>query len=122
MPLHNSTSPDDWSTSLSRDDSVEGGGGNLRRTHRALHLPLANDLWRWGQRRLAGHPTVSENCFLSIDRVGDSLNGNREVPTAGDLTAVVTAILPVPEQFRRRDTPRGYVRLWDGTGPSRSDP
>ena len=91
-------------------------------THSIRHLPLVNSLWRWGQQRLSSHPTMSPNCYLSIAGVGGDDSENIEVSASGDLTAVVTAIIPTPQHLRRRDTPRGYIRLWDGTGPSRSDP
>ena len=105
-PLHNSTSPDDWFVSDERH---------------ALDLDLANGLWRWGQLRLSTHPTMSPNCYLAISQVSDHVD-NFEVSVSGDITAVVTSILPTPEHLRRSDTPRGFLRLWDGTGPSRSDP
>lgn len=107
--------------------SRRDGGGDNRPS-------LANSLWEWGQRRLSAHPTVSPNARLSIaecawtdrnaiiDGSGGGGGNGFEASAQGDLTAAVTAIIPVPECFRRRDTPRGYVRLWDGTGPSLSDP
>jgi len=105
-PLHNSTSPGDWSVSDGRQ---------------TVDLDLTNALWRWGQLRLANHPTMSPNCYIAISQVSDHVD-NFEVSVSGDITAVVTSILAIPEHLRRRDTPRGFLRLWDGTGPSRSDP
>lgn len=104
--LQDSTSPDDWSLSDGRYE---------------VDLDLTNSLWRWGQRRLSTHPTMSPNCYIAISQVSDHVD-NFEVSVSGDITAVVTSILPTPEHLRRRDTPRGFLRLWDGTGPSRSDP
>jgi len=104
--LHNSTSPEDWSVSDERH---------------TVDLELTNALWRWGQRRLSTHPTMSPNCYIAISQVSDHVD-NFEVSVSGDVTAVVTSILPTPEHLRRSDTPRGFLRLWDGTGPSRSDP
>ena len=104
--LHNSTSLEDWSVSDGRH---------------TVDLDLTNALWRWGQRRLSTHPTMSPNCYIAISQVSDHVD-NFEVSVSGDITAVVTSILPTPEHLRRSDTPRGFLRLWDGTGPSRSDP
>ncbi|KAL7543791.1 hypothetical protein ACHAXR_013242 [Thalassiosira sp. AJA248-18] len=117
--LHNSMSPNDWSASCSCHESND-------EIHSTTQWQLVDNLWRWGQHRLSVHPTMSPNCHLSIDNVGDyhnnNGNNNLEVSISGDLTAAVTAIIPMPEHLRRRDTPRGYIRLWDGTGPSRTDP
>eukprot|EP00986_Skeletonema_menzelii_P006250 scaffold2358_cov222-Skeletonema_menzelii.AAC.4 len=104
--LQDSTSPEDWSLSDGRHP---------------VDLELTNTLWRWGQRRLSSHPTMSPNCYVAISQVSDHVD-NFEVSVSGDITAVVTSILPTPEHLRRSDTPRGFLRLWDGTGPSRSDP
>ena len=104
----------DWRMSCQCHDSCVG-------QHPGLDLPRAQNLWNWGQTRISEHPTMSPNCHLSIAGVGDH-NDNAEISEPGDLTAAVTAIIPMPEHLRRRDTPRGFIRLWDGTGPSRSDP
>ena len=39
----------------------------------------------------------------------------------GDLTVMVSAILPVPEALKTTTTPMGYLRVWDGTGAPESD-
>jgi hypothetical protein len=88
--------------------------------HPGIDLSRAQNLWSWGQQRLSEHPTMSPNCHLSIAGLGCG-SDNAEVCEPGDLTAAVTAIIAMPEHLRRRDTPRGFIRLWDGTGPSRSD-
>jgi hypothetical protein len=125
-----STRPGDYTVSSSRRPSALAGSA-LASGEGVLHWPLIDHLWRWGQWRLASHPTMSARCALSLTGAGECHarnshghgDGRRfEEAAAGDLTAAVTAIVPVPERWRRRDTPRGYLRLWDGTGPSRSDP
>lgn len=113
--LHNSISHPDWVQSCSCHD------GSEQVVHPYISLPLTNSLWRWGQRRLSSHPTMSPNCKISISGLDQPID-NVEMSVTGDLTVVVTAILPCPNHLRRRDTPRGYIRLWDGSGPPRSDP
>ncbi|KAL7554105.1 hypothetical protein ACHAWF_017491 [Thalassiosira exigua] len=121
-------SPDGWTVSCScHDGAAAGAGGTPVAAHADLPWRSVDELWRWGRRRLAERPTVAPACRLTIGRLGHANgSGDRnvglEAPASGDLTATVTAIIPVPERLRRRDTPRGYLRLWDGTGPSRSDP
>jgi hypothetical protein len=112
--LHDSISANDWSLSCSCHEDSE------RNAH-PLDWRLVNSLWRWGQRRLSLHPTMSPNCKISIAGLDRAVE-NVEVTVSGDLTAVVTAILPLPDHLRRRDTARGYIRLWDGSGPPRCDP
>ena len=117
--MNNSILPNDWAVSCSCHETDD-------EAHSTLNWQLLNNLWTWGQHRLAAHPTMSPLCHLSIGEFGEhNNNGNNhsfEVPISGDLTAAVTAIIPMPEHSRGRDTPRGYIRLWDGTGPSLSDP
>jgi hypothetical protein len=114
VELHDSISANDWSLSCTCHDDE----GHV--AHPYVHWSLSNNLWRWGQHRLASHPTMSPNCKISIaglDEPAETL----ESSVSGDLTAAITAIIPHPEHLRRRDTPRGCIRLWDGTGPPRSD-
>ncbi|KAL3797465.1 hypothetical protein ACHAWO_000665 [Cyclotella atomus] len=115
VELHNSTLSSDWSLSCNCHDAGEHD------SHPYVNWSLANSLWRWGQRRLSSHPTMSPSCTISISGLDKPVE-NVEVTVAGDLTAVVASIIPCPEHLRRRDTARGYIRLWDGTGPPRSDP
>jgi hypothetical protein len=105
-------SSNDWSVSCSCHGSND--------EHHALHWQLINGLWRWGQRRLSSYPTMSSNCKHTITDLESNMD-HPEVSVNGDFTAAVTAILPVPEHLRRDNTPRGYLRLWDGTGPPVTD-
>jgi hypothetical protein len=40
----------------------------------------------------------------------------------GDVTLLVCAILEMAPEKRSSATPRGFLRVWDGTGPPTSDP
>ena len=84
---------------------------------------LASRLYAWGQRRLSSHPTVSGRCAATLSCLNENATaGEAALASGGDLTVVVTGIVETPEGARTRDSPRGYLRVWDGTGPSRSDP
>lgn len=109
--LHNSTNPDGWFVSCNCQASYLD-------THATIDWPLANSLWRWGQQRLSQHPTISRTCRVSIGLVGEF----EQTISDRDLTAIVTEITPVPLHLRRKDLNRGYIRIWDGTGPSYADP
>ena len=55
------------------------------------------------------------NCHLSIAGLGEH-NDTAEVCKPGDLTAAITAIIPMPEHLRCCDTLRGFVHLWEEQG------
>jgi hypothetical protein len=93
-PLPGSIAPHDW--------SVIGDQQCF------IHYSFVNYIWCWGQKRFSEDPTMSPNCYLSIGGIGDH-NSNLDASTSGDLTAAVTAIIPMPEHLRHRDTPRGEL-------------
>lgn len=89
-----------------------------------------NELSEWAQKRFLSHPTMKISRSFEIAEMarqddndvamlgaGSTTRGDR-----GDLTAMVAAIIGVPEEQRTGITPRGYLRIWDGTGPPVSDP
>lgn len=92
-------------------------------------------LWFWGQRQLSIYPLfVSNNNIsspaphqvsLSIQSlpIADCAAENKKIQ--GDLVAMVTAILPAHNDKATPTSqvisPSGFLRLWDGTGPSLSD-
>jgi len=86
------------------------------------------ELHAWAQNRFLAYPTMKiahgfklrdmrRQDDQTLEAMGDATRGAR-----GDLTAMVTAILPVPPEQRSGITPRGFLRIWDGTGPPQSDP
>jgi len=93
-PWPSSNTPDDWSVIGDQQCNIQ--------------YPFVKNIWFWGQQRLSQHPTMSPSCYLSIGGAGDS-NSNIDASTSGDLTAAVTAIIPMPEHLRHRDTPRGEM-------------
>ena len=84
-------------------------------------------LWKWAQQRLRLYATMKiEHRFKISDmRPHDSALTEFYGESAnGDLTAMVTAILPMGRQQLPPTVipPCGFLRLWDGTGPPLSDP
>jgi Telomeric single stranded DNA binding POT1/CDC13 len=83
------------------------------------------DMWHWTQRRFMLHATmkISHRFRLSDMRMPDStqveLYGDES--TRGDLTVMVASILPIPSEQLSGVTPRGFLRVWDGTGVPKSD-
>ena len=92
------------------------------------------ELWSWGQRQLSLKPfnyagittaaatiTSSQQITVSISSLDITPNSSELNVINGDLIAMVTAILPIPPGASS-NSPKGCLRLWDGTGPSLSDP
>jgi hypothetical protein len=90
-----------------------------------------DELWTWGQTRLRLHATMKqEHRFRICDMLPqhDTMaqrhaHGQMEAANRGDMFALITAIIPwvndsvQPPKFN----PKGFLRVWDGTGESSSD-
>jgi len=118
-----------------RDDNSVAGGANqmiICPTAKAEFTLTTNDerrfaeLWKWGQKRLFSHASmkVSQSFKLADMRRQDNwqMETYGEDNTRGDLTVMVAAILPVPKELINGISPRGFLRVWDGTGFPASDP
>ena len=83
------------------------------------------DMWHWAQRRFLLHATmkIAHRFRLSDMRMPDSIEIERysDESTRGDLTVLVASILPIPTEQLSGTTPRGFLRVWDGTGVPKSD-
>jgi hypothetical protein len=86
------------------------------------------ELWHWGQSQLASKPLLH-----TVERfqIGDMCPSERDDLTTkdafppfkqGDVIAMVVAIQPDRHRLSNSSTPVGYLRLWDGTGSTASDP
>jgi hypothetical protein len=47
--------------------------------------------------------------------------GGGENRLGGDLTAIICSVIPYPEDKQTLTSPKGLLRVWDGTGGPRSD-
>jgi hypothetical protein len=80
----------------------------------------AKQLWNWAQERLGSHSTINvEHQFTLASIVANEDNGHLQDQ---DLTVMVTAKFPFPLNARSAVMPRGFLRVWDGTGTSTTDP
>jgi len=73
------------------------------------------DTWKWGYHRLRTNPTIKST---SKFHVGDLEHLS---VYSLDIDAVITEILPAPVNSTMNG-PKGYLRIWDGTGISISHP
>lgn len=83
--------------------------------------------WKWGEAWLTNHATIkaSEKRILSVMRQ-QSDDGRSEMDASvpdltGDLTVMVTSIMPMAPNLWPGVKPMGFIRVWDGTGISHSD-
>jgi len=82
-------------------------------------------LWLWAQKRLQSAPSVVSELKLSIDSISEDVSapsGTDHDTKFGDITCMVTAMIPTPADQISDISPRGFLRIWDGTGPPKSDP
>jgi hypothetical protein len=83
------------------------------------------EMWHWAQRRFMLHATmkIAHRFRLSDMRLPDStqMENYDDENRRGDLTVMVAAILPIAEEQLSGVTPRGFLRVWDGTGIPKSD-
>jgi hypothetical protein len=118
-----------------RDESVVPGGTSewsIRPTARTeFSLTLADEswfaaLWQWGQGRLLSHPGMKLSQSFKLCDMQRQEHGQIESygdeHTRGDLTVMVASVIPVPEDLTSGVSPRGFLRVWDGTGFPASDP
>ena len=86
-------------------------------------IERASALWQWAQGRLANYPTVYQaSSKLTLADLARQEQTNVTEEKTGDLTVMISAILPVPAALKNTTTPLGYLRVWDGTGAPISDP
>jgi len=98
-----------------------------------LHGKRFQELWTWGQHRLSIYPTsfdqdqhctisqLETNCVIleAEKAAGLEKNRNPHVEVAGDMTVMITDIVPMIDTLQH--LPKGYLRVWDGTGASMTD-
>lgn len=85
------------------------------------------DLWNWGQTRLANYSTIKQSEQRTLEQIGleedrgIGIDDDGTSVTIGDFTVMISAIIPMAESQKNEMTPVGFLRVWDGTGPSKSD-
>jgi Telomeric single stranded DNA binding POT1/CDC13 len=79
------------------------------------------DLWEWGQKRLRTYSTMKSVYSFKISDLMPQDDRGSEQRHQGDLTVMVAAVFEVPLEIQSCVRPRGFLRVWDGTGPPQSD-
>lgn len=78
-------------------------------------------LWLWAKCFLEQYPLIKPQHRFTIANlaVEGAIDGR---VFDRDLTVMVSAIFPNPEETRSSHTPCGFLRVWDGTGDGPNDP
>jgi len=80
---------------------------------------LSRCLWKFGQYFIINNSTILEEHKSTIASFDHGAEGSE---VNFDMTALVTMVIPIPATERGPMAPRGYLRIWDGTGPPITDP
>lgn len=87
--------------------------------HEAVDVERYKKLWEWGQQRMFNYPTmrtVSRFKIADIGRTGVNAETGKQ-----DATVMVASMFESPPTQSDYPLPRGFLRIWDGTGESQSD-
>ena len=87
--------------------------------HEAVEVERYKKLWEWGQQRMFIYPTMrTVSCFKIADvgRTGVNAETGKQ-----DATVMVASMFESPTTQSDYPLPRGFLRIWDGTGDSQSD-
>lgn len=84
-------------------------------------VALFQQQWNWGQKRLLSHPTMRVVSRFRVADIGH-LPINSETGLQ-DAIVMVTSMFEAHSVHDGRESmlPRGFLRIWDGTGPPQSE-
>ena len=94
----------------------------------SLDFYRVNDLWRFARKRMCSCPNVDAKYVFTNADIEKNISNqeasseNDNTILGGDLTAMICAIIPYPEDKQTLQSPKGLLRVWDGTGVPHSDP
>jgi len=93
---------------------------NEKSNDSSLSLEAAKEMWLWGLSRLAGHPIAHEKFVNLIQNIIPEADIS-DTKTFKDWVVMISAVIQgSPDKMS--SSPRGYLRVWDGTGPPDCDP
>ncbi len=116
-----------WSTNTTVNGRRDNDGHIVWRSDGCKKTPLAmsrvKELWEYGQSLFSKQSAVNRAFRIMIENVEivpESNNDPRK--DYGDMIAMVANVIPFPISLQSPTSPRGFIRAWDGTGPSSTDP
>lgn len=78
----------------------------------------ARKLWTFARKRISDSPNIRAEYKTTIS---DLINVEEPEMVYKDLTVMVCSVTEYPTEDQDMYSPRAVVRIWDGTGPPRSD-
>jgi hypothetical protein len=81
----------------------------------------SQSLWYWGQSFVREFPTIHKDHSFTLADMASMIHEEEEILKDRDITVMIAGIYPY-EQQPYSVTPRGMLRIWDGTGIPPSDP
>jgi hypothetical protein len=108
-PTHPSNSENDW---------------NIITKHSiAASIEQINDLWKFAQKRMSAYPNVQSKYKITMAEVEHMCGEHKgEGSNSGDLTVMICSIIPISRKEQSLLSPKGVLRIWDGTGMPCCDP
>lgn len=88
---------------------------------RPLDTSRVGELWRYGQRLLLNRPTINPKFRTRIENICPYTDNESE-EKYGDIIVMIARFIPYPSSRLTSNSPRGFLRVWDGTGPPATDP
>lgn len=90
-----------------------------------LNMSRVVELWEYGQNLMTKRSTVKNASYrMMIENIETAPETTNNAPNKdfGDMIVMVANVIPFPTALQSSSSPRGFLRAWDGTGPSSSDP
>lgn len=86
-----------------------------------LDAERTQKLWLWGQDFIKTFPTMKPQHSFTLAEMNAINASDEEHLKDRDITVMIAGIFPYPT-LPSGATPRGFLRVWDGTGIAPSDP
>ena len=87
-----------------------------------LYQPRVKELWSYGKLLLSKRPSIREDFRFTIQGVQPYTNGDNTDTRYGDMIIMIARVIPFPISLNTPQSPKGFIRAWDGTGNSTTDP
>ena len=106
---------------MNTDNNTEHGWELSGCRKRPLNTTRVNELWKYGQKLLLNHPTINPKFRTRIENICPYTD-NTSDEKYGDVIVMIARFIPFPSSLLTSNSPKGFLRVWDGTGPPVTDP
>jgi hypothetical protein len=106
------TEPDEWKMFPTALNTFSFDSLDAERTQK---------LWLWGQNFIKEFSTINQQHCFTLAEMNAINDSDEEHLKDRDITVMIAGVFPYPE-MPSGVNPRGFLRVWDGTGIAPSDP